>query len=147
MANSSKGAVLFFKMAEQRRQATLLPEIYEIERNTELDIHAIYVDKRRKGWSPTAACLMSSIKTGVPECFVQQLIRYKLKSQDGGGAPFSVFVNPENGYPYGTFYCENRLEMVKYFKQVNAERRSPWKFDEINHQNKLAKELNLKVCA
>ena len=132
-------------MAEQRRQVTLLPEIYEIERNTELDIHAIYIEKRSKGWSPTAACLMSSIMTGVPECFVQQLIRYKLKSKDGGGSPFSIFVNPENGYPYGTFYCENSLEMVKYFKQVNAERRSPWKFDEINHQKKLAKELNLNV--
>ena len=133
-------------MAEQRRQATLLPEIYEIERNTELDIHAIYIDKRRKGWSPTAACLMSSILTGVPECFVQQLIRYKLKSKDGS-EPFSIFMNPDNGYLYGTFFCENSLEMVNYFEQVNAERRSPWKFDEINHQNKLAKELNLKVCA
>lgn len=130
-------------MSEQ--QLTLLPEIYEIDTKKENEIHAIYIDKRSKGWSPTSACLMASILTDVPECYVQQLIRFKLNSKISENA-FEIYCSSfKDGIPYGTFYNEDSQAMVGYFEQMNIEKSSSWRFDEFRHQRKLAKELNVKV--
>lgn len=125
------------------RQVTLLPEIYEIDKKTEIEIQIIYNDKRSKGWSPTAACLMASILTSVPECYVQQLLKFGHKSNDSKVKTYCSFF--KNGYLYGTFFNEDCQEMVTYFERLNVERRSPWRFDEFTQQKKFAKELNVKV--
>ena len=131
-------------MPPYQLQVTILPGICEISRQGELDIHAIYLDQRKKGWSPKAACLMASILTKIPECLVQQTVKYKLENGIDG-SQLAMLFHPKGGSAYGSFYCEKRLEMCDYFEKVNAEERDTWTYDEINHTNELAKELNVEV--
>ena len=62
---------------------TDLQEIFELDGKIMSEILAIYKSKRsgsknrkEKKWSPLAACLIASLKTGVPEPFVQQIVAH-----------------------------------------------------------------------
>ena len=130
---------------------TELPNIFELDGKIIDDIHAIYKSKRcgsknknRKGrkWSPSAACLIASLMTKVPEHFVQQVVKH-LEENDASVPCYTYFKNKADFVKM--FVNEERVEMEKYFKSLNETQKRSWHYDEINHRKELIQELDIKV--
>lgn len=128
---------------------TDLQEIFELDGKIIYDILAIYKSKRsgsknRKGkkWSPLAACLIASLKTGVPEPFVQQIVAHL--EENGPSIPFYTYFKNEFDF-VKIFVNDERMKMEKYFKDLNETLKKTWHYDETNHREELLEELNTKV--
>ena len=128
---------------------TELEEIFELDGKTINDILAIYMCKRsgsknKKGkkWSPSAACLIASLMTKVPEHFVRQIVAYN--EDKGPSTPcFMTFKNKDDFVKL--FVNNEEILMEKYFKNLNETQKKTWQYDEINHREELVQELNFKV--
>ena len=128
---------------------TELPNIFELDGKIIDEIHAIYKSKRygsknKKGrkWSPSAACLIASLMTKVPEHFVQQVVKHL--EENGTSVPcYTYFKNKVDFVKM--FVNEERVEMETYFKRLNEIQKRSWHYNEINHRKELIQELDNKV--
>ena len=128
---------------------TDLQKIFELDGKIVNDILAIYKSKRsgsknRKGrkWSPSAACLIASLITKVPEHFVQQVVAHW--EEKGPSIPCYTYFKDKVDF-VKVFVNDERLKMQKYFKNLNEKEKKTWHYDEINHREELVQELDTKV--
>ena len=137
------------ELEEDFPPVTDLQEIFELDGKIIYDILAIYASKRsgskkRNGrkWSPSAACLIASLITKVPEHFVQQVVAHW--EEKGPSIPCYTYIKNEVDF-VKIFVNDERIKMEKYFKNLNETQKKTWHYDEINHREELVKELDTKV--
>ena len=141
--------LVFEDFDEDCPPVTDLQEIFELDGKIIYDILAIYMFKRcgsksriGRKWSPSAACLIASLITKVPEHFVQQVVKHL--EENGTSVPcYTYFKNKVDFVKM--FVNEERVEMEKYFKSLNETQKRSWHYDEINHRKELIQELDIKV--
>ena len=141
--------LVFEDFDEDCPPVTDLQEIFELDGKIIYDILAIYMFKRcgsksriGRKWSPSAACLIASLITKVPEHFVQQVVKHL--EENGTSVPcYTYFKNKVDFVKM--FVNEERVEMETYFKRLNEIQKRSWHYNEINHRKELIQELDNKV--
>ena len=141
--------LVFEDFDEDCPPVTDLQEIFELDGKIIYDILAIYMFKRcgsksriGRKWSPSAACLIASLITKVPEHFVQQVVAHW--EEKGPSVPFYTYIKNKVDF-VKVFVNDERLKMEKYFNNLNKKEKKTWRYDDINHREELVQELDTKV--